>query len=80
MVASKQHDLEVASLHFSLVSLWLVLGFSLAGTMLATTGWRMVTQIWVGSGMGLALLLLPDIVRGRREPTTLPEPKPKTTD
>lgn len=80
MIASEQQHLRAPSLRFSHVSLWLVLGFSLVGTMLAMVGWRMVTQIWFGSGVGLAFLLLPDIIRERREPTTLPEPESAAAD
>ncbi len=80
MTASEQQDLTAPPLHFSLVSLWLVLGFALVGTMLALVGWRMVTQIWFGSGVGLALLLIPDILRSRREPIALPEAKSEAAD
>jgi hypothetical protein len=80
MIASAQQDLKAPPLHFSLVSLWLVLGFALVGTMLALVGWRMVTQIWFGSGIGLALLLLPDLVRSHREPTVLPQPESEAAD
>jgi hypothetical protein len=73
MIASaREQELKAPTLHFSLVSLWLVLGFALVGTMLALVGWRLVTQIWFGSGIGLALLLLPDIIRSRQEPLVLP--------
>jgi hypothetical protein len=65
---------SVPALHFGLVSLWLVLGFALIGTALAVFEWRTVTQIWFASGVGLALLVLPDIVRSHREPIALPEP------
>jgi hypothetical protein len=80
MIASERQQLKAPSIHFSLVSLWLVLGFALVGTMLALVGWRMVTQIWFGSGIGLALLLLPDIIRSHREPATLPEPESEAAD
>jgi hypothetical protein len=80
MTASEQQDLKAPPLHFSLVSVWLVLGFALVGTMLALVGWRMVTQIWFGSGVGLGLLLLPDIIRSHREPLTLPEPESEAAD
>jgi hypothetical protein len=81
MIASEREvELKVPTLHFSLVSLWLVLGFALIGTMLALVGWRMVTQIWFGSGIGLALLLVPDVLRARRMPLTLPEPESEAAD
>ena len=80
MTASEQQELKAPPLHFSLVSLWLVLGFALVGTMLALVGWRMVTQIWFGSGIGLALLVAPDLIRSHREPTTLPEPQSEAAD
>jgi hypothetical protein len=81
MTASESEvELKAPTLHFSLVSVWLVVGFALIGTMLALVGWRTVTQIWFGSGIGLALLLLPDILRARRLPLTLPEPQSEAAD
>lgn len=80
MIASEREQPKAPTLHFSLVSAWLVLGFALVGTMLALVGWRLVTQIWFGSGIGLALLLLPDIIRARRQPLVLPERESEAAD
>jgi hypothetical protein len=80
MIALEQRDLKAQPLHFSLVSQWLVMGFSLAATMLALVGWQMVTEIWFGSGVGLALLLFPGAMRARRQPITLPEYKSEAAD
>jgi len=80
MIALEQRDLKAQPLDFSLVSRWLVLGFALAGTMLALVGWQTVTEIWFGSGIGLAMLLLPGAMRARREPIMLPTRKLETVD
>jgi hypothetical protein len=62
-------------LDFGMVTLWIVAGYALVATVLVVGGWRLVAQIWLGSGLGLALLLLPDLIRLHRKPMELPDPE-----
>ena len=54
--------------------------FVVGATALAVVGWRLVTQIWFGSGIGLALLLLPDFIRAHRVPIEVPKRESEAAD
>jgi hypothetical protein len=62
----REHVPPMAELGAEIVSSWLVMGVALAATALVVIGWRGAARLYVGSAIGLALLLLPDLVALRR--------------